>query len=224
MTATETVTTNIVKILPPTNTLSNLQMIKHSMKNTLLYALLLHLLLAGISPHTSFAHAAKGVKKRITKSRVPRVVNNSRNLGKGYSYSSKGYNNYSGNSNSNNRNQNQNYNQNQNGYNNSGYNRNSNYSNSSSTTKNNAGLGFWGITGIIALAVLGTILAYLAVPQILCSHKHEKLQAQKAKEASSYQRYSEQAVKPAVQKEVMVIGGIPVSKYKSPRGSDVMTL
>jgi len=197
-------------------------MINHSMKNTVLYALLVHLLLAGISPHTSFAHAAKGVNKRIAKNRLPRVVNNSRILGKGSSssYSSNGYNNYSSNSNSNSRNQN--------GYNNSGYNGNSNYSNninSSSTSKSsNGGFGFWGITGIIALAVLGTVLAYLAVPQIMCSHKKEKHQAQKAKEASSYQRYSEPAIIPAVKQEVLVIGGIPVSKYKSPRGSDVMTL
>lgn len=192
------------------------------MKNTVLYALLVHLLLAGISPHTSFAHAAKGVNKRIAKNRLPRVVNNSRILGKGSSssYHSNGYNNYSSNSNSNSRNQN--------GYNNSGYNGNSNYSNninSSSTSKSsNGGFGFWGITGIIALAVLGTVLAYLAVPQIMCSHKKEKHQAQKTKEASSYQRYSEPAIIPAVKQEVLVIGGIPVSKYKSPRGSDVMTL
>ena len=200
-------------------------MINHSMKNTVLYALLVHLLLAGTSPHTSFAHAAKGVNKRIAKNRLPRVVNNSRILGKGSSssYSSNGYNNYSSNSNNSNSNS-----RNQNGYNNSGYNGSSNYSNNinnSSTSKSsNGGFGFWAITGIIALVVLGTVLAYLAVPQIMCSHKKEKVQAQKAKEASSYQRYSEPAIVPAGKQEALVIGGIPGSKYKSPRGSDVMTL
>ena len=187
---------------------------------------MVHLLLAGISPHTSFAQAAKGVNKRIAKNRVPRMVNNSRILGNGSSssYSGNGYNNYRSNNNSNSHSNSRN----QNGYNTSGYNGSSNYSNNinnSSTSKSsNGGFGFWAITGIIALVVLGTVLAYLAVPQIMCSHKKEKVQAQKAKEASSYQRYSEPAIVPAGKQEALVIGGIPGSKYKSPRGSDVMTL
>ena len=198
------------------------------MKKTMFYALTVHLLLAGIG-HPHFVLAAKGVTKRSTKHRAPRTrVNNSRNLGKsssGKSSSSSSSSSWYNSQNFSNRNSNGSYNNgsgsgssnSSSNYNSGGYNSGSsrsNYSASTSSGTNDSIFGFWGVTSLIVVGAVGVALAYLAAPQIMCSYKHEKVQAQKSHTPA-----------PTAKPKVEVVGNLPgSSKYKAPKGSDFMTI
>lgn len=177
-------------------------MIKCLMKNIMFYALVVHLLLAGIGHDTNFALAAKGVTKGTKKRRAPRTqVNPSRNLGKGSTGSSRGW--YYSTQNSSNQN------------NSRGYNTGNNYNNSfnnGTTSGSDDSFGFWKVLSLVVVGAAGIGLAFLAVPQIMGSYKQEKNLAQKAHTATT--------VKPIVQ----VVGKLPSSKYKAPQKSDFMTV